>query len=476
MKVGFITILLSIVVNTFAQVDSKLFFEFQPSYFYAQHNPSSFDTQIDQFDNGNWYAALVHSEDVNKFVQLPYIVALNLNGNYNNIKWRAIYPIKRDIEAWLKSEDKSNIPLSFDEIDINSINDAWIFYSDTLNSLKLGRFIPDFRINEFKSVHLDFQNYTEGIQYTFEGTIAQYSFSAFSLNSWLSQNNPNGENELYLQENNKAINQKGRSYNESIRTLFYHSIHFNLNYFKIGFKETALIGGKVPGFAQISPFTFWHNNYGDGYTNTVTSINIHSTFFDKKLRLLAEFAMDDITAGSAENLEAAEQVLATQIGFKYTSRYTYKPYFSLFWINTHSKWGEHPLPLLRLSQRKTMSTNNRLQEDPYYTDTWVSDQPLGYFRGAGINDYRLKVGFHLSRNQTFELESSFLETRCLVAEDFFCLSKPGYGYYLSAEWLLKTNDKSSLPDLIIKPSWDSRDFRGFNLQILSHWKFLLLPF
>ena len=476
MKVRFITILLSIVFNTFAQVESKLYFEFQPSYFYTQPNPISFDKQIDQFDNSNWYAAMVHSEDANKFVQLPYIVALNLNGIYNNIEWRAIYPIKRDIEAWFKSEDKSNIPLSFDEIDINSINDAWISYFDTLNSVQLGRFIPNLKVNDFKSVHLDFQNYTEGIQYNFQGNIADYSFSAYSLNSWLSQNNPHGDSELYLQKNNKAINQKGRSYNESIRTLFYHTIHFDLNYLKIGFKESALIGGKVPGFSQVSPFTFWHNNYGDGYTNTVTSIDFQSTLFNKQLRILAEFAMDDITAGSAENSEAAEQVLATQIGFGYASKYTYNPYFSLFWINTHSKWGEHPLPLLRLSQRKTMSTNNRLQSEPYYTDTWISDQPLGYSRGAGTNDYRLQLGLLLSKNQKLILESTLMETRCSIEENFFCLSKPGYGYYLSAEWQLKANNYSNFPDLKIKTSWDSRDFRGLNLKVLSHWKFRLLPF
>lgn len=476
MRVVILTILISLVTSPFAQVKSKLFFEFQPSYFYAQANPSSFDTQIDQFEGTNWYAAQVHSEDANNFVQLPYIVALNLDGKYKNIKWRAIYPIKRDIEAWLKSDDKSNIPLSFDEIDINSINDAFIYYSDSLNSLKLGRFIPDYKVNGFNSVHLNFQNYTEGLHYIFKGNVAHYSFSAYSLNSWLSQNNPNGESESYLQETNKAINQKNRTYTEPIRTLFYHSIHFDLNYFKIGFKESALIGGKVPGFAQISPFTFWHNNYGDGYTNTVTSIDLQSTVLDKRLKFLAEFAMDDITAGSAENPESGEQVLATQIGFKYIHKIESRPYLSAFWINTHSKWGEHPLPLLRLSQRKTLSTNNRLQEEEYYTDTWVSDQPLGYSRGAGTNDYSLHTGLSLTKNQSLDLGASLLETRCIIDQDFFCLSKPGYSYFLSAKWQILANENSNYPDFKIKTSWDSREYRGFNLQLFSHWKFQLLPF
>lgn len=292
----------------------------------------------------------------------------------------------------------------------------------------------------------------------------------------MSQNNPYGESESFSQKNSKAINQKDRVFTEPIRTLFYHSIHFDFKLFKIGFKESALIGGKVPGFAQISPFTFWHNNYGDGYTNTVTSLDLQSTILDKSLKFLVELAMDDITAGSAENPESGEQVLATQIGFKYTHKTKSKPYFSAFWINTHSKWGDHPLPLLRLSQRKTLSTNNRLQEEEYYTDTWVSDQPLGYSRGAGANDYRFHMGLNLTKNQTLDLGSSFLETRCLIEEDFFCLSKPGYSYYFSAEWKVLANNESSVPDFNTKISWDTRQYYGINFQLFSHWKFQLLPF
>ncbi|HPD01985.1 MAG TPA: ketopantoate reductase C-terminal domain-containing protein, partial [Clostridia bacterium] len=63
-----------------------------------------------------------------------------------------------------------------------------------------------------------------------------------------------------------------RLYSDLSKSLAYHRIDFVWSHFRLGIQENVVIGGKSANLGDLSPLAFWHNRYGDGYTNSFTTL------------------------------------------------------------------------------------------------------------------------------------------------------------------------------------------------------------
>lgn len=349
----------------------------------------AFQILAENYGGSNWQSRYFRGEDAWTWENLKPLFQLHLGANWGeHYRMSVLFPLRRDAYAWHQDTWALNTFSSPDELDINVPKEALLTYQNTNLQFKIGRFKPS-SIFTPRDIAFSGNSWQDGFEFQLGRPKLSYQVNFSSLNPWLVGNPSKNEGEWALQNQSLTPNQHNRIYNEPYKTLVSHYLTSDWEWLYLGMRELAMVGGVAPTFRTVQPFMFLHNNYSDGLNNTLfnfeAAIKYQSNSF--KSKLYGEYAMDDINAGSGEEGVDATPITSSLWGILVQQQSSIGIFSTrIEGIYTHSAYMNSPLPLLRMVDRHLSRTNSRQRRAPNYFDTYISDLPIGYFRGPDCKD------------------------------------------------------------------------------------------
>jgi hypothetical protein len=185
-----------------------------------------------------------------------------------------------------------------------------------------------------------------------------------------------------------------RVYDNRVKTLIAHRLEVFLGPVNAGITELNVIGGKVPDFLDLNPFSIYHNDFKDGFANVSVSL-------DAKARLPHGFAvfgelfLDDVRYSETEG-KSSPNVLGLLAGLEHA--WNRNPEFEIRQavqiIQTDPLLYRAYQPYKTLHSRMILTSNNQENGANPFVDKYVVDYPLGYARGGDALDYRYAATFN----------------------------------------------------------------------------------
>jgi hypothetical protein len=371
---------------------------------YPLERPRNAIRPFETFD-GSWVSARVDPELGGQWSRLPPLAALALRYPVTTRSVVAFrFGLHRDLSAWSEDPSGSNIPLSDREVDLNEPSLGYFRAEDGHYAFTVGRFpvhwspSPDYGLALSRSVP-----YHNGAEFALKVPHGRYRFLVSSLNPWLEgtpsgdssgEGYPPGSEEYrqrhYLADHGAALFHN-RVYAERIKTLFAHRLEAGLGPVSLGITETQVIGGKPPDLRDAAPFVFFHNDFKEGYANGALSLDA-SLRLPKGFALAAEYYIDDASYPGTEGGGGTPSLGGWMLALRQAC--TAGGWLigqSLHAIRTDPYLYGYLQPLNTAASRMVLTSNNQRGGDPLFTDKYVVDYPLGYFRGGDAFDiwYRL---------------------------------------------------------------------------------------
>ncbi len=346
----------------------------------------SFKDTVEKYD-GNWRALRSDPEDLRSWRANPSLLTFDFKVEMYNFYLTGELPIHKDFEAQYQNSHWGNLPTGLNEVDFNLPEKSLIGYHYALGEVKFGRFQKTFGPSPERGVSLSSTHARDAINsfWDFGQFHAEIYFAA--LNPWLTNSKDTSLSEVYQQSNNVPKSQRKRIYDTPAKNLMVHQLGWHHPQFHLNLTEYAIIGGRVPGLKEYSPFTAWHNNYGNGYTNSSLALDFEwrpswgSAYF--------EINLDDINAGYTGGEGGTERptTLAYLLGVKHLIQLENITFENrLEWVYVDPSFGLHDLPLLQATDRQVLTSSYRDRSKPNYADHYIIDTPLGYYRGPDVVD------------------------------------------------------------------------------------------
>ena len=362
---------------------------------------------LDQYI-GEWYALSVDHETALAYEAIPNLLDCIIQVQTNN-NWKFYYDfmMRRDFEAWYADGGGSNIFTRRNHFDINVPNHFYLSYTGSFITSKLGRFPQQFGMSKNRGLTVSGAPRYDGMLTRLNFGQVKYHYFFASLNPYLtgapgSPGESIANTEWAIQSSIPLTTQKYRVYNEASKSLIVQRLEYKGSNFQLAAMESMVLGGKYPTLRDINPFMMWHNLYQDGYVNEIITLEA-KYHFSPTSSLYLEAAFDDLIGGT-ENENTSSDVYAWLAGLSYTCPAAIGFIsVNVEWIHTHENFGDYALPLLRWTSRQLYYSNFRQQGDPAFSDTYIIDYPIGYFRGAANRD--LWLDFTLENNN-FTLQST----------------------------------------------------------------------
>jgi hypothetical protein len=367
---------------------------------YPLERPRNAIRPFEHFD-GTWSSARVDPELGGQWSRLPPLAALGLRYPVTTHSLLAFrIGLRRDLSAWSADPSGSNLPLSDREVDLNEPSLGYFHAEDAYYAFTVGRFplhwspSPEYGLALSRSVP-----YHNGAEFALKVPHGRYRFLASSLNPWLEgtpSGDSSGENyppgsEEYRQRHYPSDHGAGlfhkRVYDARIKTLFAHRVEGDIGPLSLGITETQVIGGKTPDFRDAGPFVFFHNDFKEGYANGALSLDA-SLRLPKGFVLLGEYYIDDAAYSETEGDGDTPSLSGWMVGVR--QAFTAGSWLigqSLHAIRTDPYLYGYLQPLNTAASRIVLASNNQGHGDSLFTDKYVVDYPLGYFRGGDAFDF-----------------------------------------------------------------------------------------
>jgi hypothetical protein len=368
--------------------------------FYPLERPRGAIRPFETFE-GTWSSARVDPELGAQWARLPPVAALGLRypvTAHSLLAFRV--GLHRDLSAWYGDPSGSNLPLSDREVDLNEPSLGYFHAEDAHYAFTAGRFpvhwspSPEYGLALSRSVP-----YHNGAEVALKVPHLRYRFLVSSLNPWL-EGTPSGDSsgeayppgsEEYRQrhypsDHGAAIFHK-RVYDARIKTLFAHRLEAGLGPLSLGITETQVIGGKTPDLRDAGPFVFFHNDFKEGYANGALSLDA-SLRLPKGFAVAGEYYVDDASYAETEGDGGTPSLGGWMLGLRHAfAAGGWLIGHSLHAIRTDPYLYGYLQPLNTAASRMVLASNNQLPGDSLFTDKYVIDHPLGYFRGGDAFDF-----------------------------------------------------------------------------------------
>ncbi len=389
-----------------AEMNTSVTLKVSPGWFPGIKNTSLTDT-LDQYI-GEWYALKADHETVLAYEKIQNVLEGIVQVQLNK-KWEFYYNfmMRRDFEAWYADDYGSNVFLRSDDFDINVPKHFYLSFENNFIKTKSGRFPQRFAASKNRGLVVSGAPWYDGIVTRLDFKKVHYTYYFASLNPYLTgaPGSPGAslpDTEWAVQSSSPLTTQKYRVYNEASKSLIVQRLDYFGNSFQLSAMESLVLGGKYPTLRDINPFMMWHNLYQDGYVNEIISLEAKYQL-SPKTTFYTEAAFDDLIGGT-ENENTSSDVYSWLVAAVYNQPTDFGELsITLEWIHTHEKYGNYALPLLQWTSRQLYYSNFRKQGEPTFSDTYIIDYPIGYFRGAGNRD--LWFDFSLE-NENLTLQSS----------------------------------------------------------------------
>lgn len=342
------------------------------------------------------YELKADAETVQDWKTSPPPLELYYHETLQNWSFHLHIGILRDFEAWYREEQGLQIPLNTNELNINAQPEFWASYDSHPVRFKLGQFQPHYSPSQDRGVVLSGPNLHKGIESSL--SLRRFHFSWF----WSSLDPHLNRQELEFQSTSPVVNAREVVYDQLSKNLFIHRLEYETQSLKIGMMECLLIGGKSPELWETQPFNVYHNNYPDGYGNTMLSFDFVYKFL-KNNQVSGEISLDDLIGGPAEDKNTNSNIMAWNLSYLFTQKFPSGEFSAqLEYIHVDPSYGNRDLPLLQYTHREVLKSNFRsldLVANPNlrFSDTYVVDHPIGYFRGPDVVDIWLDLAWSASR-------------------------------------------------------------------------------
>ncbi|MBP5188431.1 MAG: hypothetical protein J6Z50_04795 [Fibrobacterales bacterium] len=315
------------------------------------------------------------------------------------LRLRSKVGLRRDYEAWIADDAAHNLPLGANEVDINVPYEGFAEAQFGPAELRVGRFEQRTGPSPSRGVTLSGAPWLDAARFSFDFTPdrprdaghVRYTLFVSSLDPWL-EGTPGitdtlGSEAQRQRETAPVDNQRGRIYDQSVKTYAFHRLDLAFGIVRIGLQENAMVGGKDPDLRDLTPFGVWHNNYNDGMDNAHTTADL---LLDLPFvgELYGEYVADDVNEDGATQ----PTVSAWMVGWHKAWNAGANGFSARAeWISVDPLYGRFALPLLELTDRRRWRSNHRDRNsktyaDTGFVDTWVVDAPMGYWRGPDVVD------------------------------------------------------------------------------------------
>ncbi|ABR30091.1 hypothetical protein SU69_01160 [Thermosipho melanesiensis] len=268
--------------------------------------------------------------------------------------------------------------------DMNGPENFLLAYADNKTFLGIGRY-PIKWGNSIYPISISDTTFQDNITFSKKIDFFKYTYHLISSFPLLTTS------EKTIQETHYDSHTPGLYFSQPYKTIIAHRFDFFLYNLRIGIGEINVVGGKFLDLIDINPLMFFHNTYGEGYSNVLASIDFMYNL--KKFNIFGEFVLDDFNG-------------PTEIGSNYKpNAYGYN--LGVSYKDENLKiWGEYDftsewmyitnyLPYLRVNIRHFYLDNN------HTPGRALIDFPLGFKYGPDATmvslgiDYKFK-SFNLS--------------------------------------------------------------------------------
>ena len=375
---------------------------------YSGLKNESFTDTLDQFI-GNWYALRIDHETALSYENVPDLLEFIVSSRVDST-WHLYYHfnMRRDIEAWYQDNLGNNLFTLDNDFDINIPFHFFLRYSVEPVSFKVGRFPQKFGFSPTRGVAISGSPWYDAIKSSIVlGPVSYQDFFA-SLNPYLT--GAPGSPGYYLSNTEWAIQstaplatQRYRVYNEMSKSLIVQRLNIQYKSFQFAAMESMVLGGKYPTLRDVNPFMMWHNLFQNGYVNEIISLECKYNF-SPQFNIYSEIAFDDLIGGTEDKYTSSNIYAVLAGGQFYHAFKGSETTFGIEWISTDDNYGTYDLPLLNWTSRQVYRSNFRQKGTPDFSDMYIIDYPIGYFRGNGSNDIWINFNWE---NQKLSINSSF---------------------------------------------------------------------
>ena len=223
--------------------------------------------------------------------------------------------------------------------------------------------------------------YLDNFTYTLKADSLTYNFTLASMNPVLTSD------EWEIQSNVKPVNADPTSpYYDRVKSLVAHRLDFSIfDNFKVSLGELTIVGGKSLDLFSIDPLAILHNNFNEGYTNSMMDLQIGYTPLSG-LNLYFEFALDDFAVPLTEPGDVKPTAFGLTAGLIKTFRIFDLPgYLEISYVKT-TRWMYNTfLPYLKFNARYLFLSNFPVPSRS------IVDYPLGFEYGPDSEMYSLYV-------------------------------------------------------------------------------------
>ena len=365
-----------------------------------------------------WLALRIPLQNALEYKNTPAMASINLSAHWDSAF--SIYselPLQRDLEAWQASKAGHNIPLGFNEININvpyTSYARWQYASQTAHggAVQIGRFAVDLGPSPYTLVLGTAPAFHEALHWQQSLRKLRFDFVLVSLDAQLLGTPrevgimPPEDSEAWQQMHLTVPNQRHRIYAQPAKNLLVHKLSYHGSWGHIAAIEQSMVGGKPLDFRDFTPFMLWHNNFSDGYTKSSTTLELalrpskgHLFYW----QLNAEDIASPVGETSGETFPNIFGILAG-----WQAQWLPNLRTSIDAIYTDPAFNNYRLPLLKMTSRQVYRSNYRHQDSAAFADTYIMDYPLGYLRGPDALDLWFNLQYQPHAQWNFSLDLAWL--------------------------------------------------------------------
>ena len=308
-----------------------------------------FTGELNDEDESYWYNDWLYNN--------PLILIAFQTGNENFVI-DARFDIRQDFFNAFDSDNYWNVPATFQDYDYNFPTRGYIAYGNENLQLFVGRdkisWGPGQRSNMMLSSTVP---YFDQINLSYQNPIFKGTFVFIPLESYLTKKEKRIIDEA-LENDLTPEGHFDKEMDQQSKYITGHRFEFKpVDNLIIGFNDVLVVGGRFPNFEDIPPTMFYHNIYGENYSNVMIGFDTWWTILPG-LAVYGEIMIDDIR-NTLEDSYTVPTSLGGLGGIQYQlpfpkSRIVSNMEFGITGPYTYERW--HPYTNF-YSRRKLYSTS-----------------------------------------------------------------------------------------------------------------------
>ena len=273
--------------------------------------------------------------------------------------------------------------------DMNFPEQFYIYYANQNSFISIGRFPLKWGVSKYPITISD-TTYQDNL--TFSTKIENFRYTYHFISSYPLLSSA----EQTIQSSYSEQHTPGVIFDEPYKSIIAHRFDFSFDKLRFGIGELNVVGGKFPDIIDLNPLMFYHNTYGEGYSNVLASVDFNY-LVNENIQIYGEFSMDDFevpwTEGGSNYKPGAN-------GYNFGASVKFNNF--TFWAEYDhtSEWMyiTNYLPYLRINVRH------------FYLDNLTSPQralmdfPLGFTYGPDAT--MVSAGFNYN-SEDFNIEFEY---------------------------------------------------------------------